>query len=89
MTFNEQILRWRDEFIENINKTKKTKYTWETLPKKEKEDCHKFVVKKANEDPIRPHGFGKRMISFMVRFILFDPMHANHNHGKYNMCSTF
>ena len=46
------------------------------------------MVKKANEDPIRPHGFGKRMISFMVRFILFDPMHANHNHGNYNMCST-
>ena len=34
VTFNEQILRWRDEFIENINKTKKPSTLGKRFPKK-------------------------------------------------------
>ena len=70
-------------------KKKCTDYTWGTLPQKEKDACHKWVYEKATKDPKRPHGFSKRYISFMVRLILYDPLHANHNHAKYNMCSTF
>ena len=62
--------------------------TWETLSTKQKEQCSEYVVSQTQIDPTRPHGFGKRDLNFLVRRILFDPLHANHNHGKYNMCST-
>ena len=34
VTFNEQILRWQDEFLENINKTKKPSTLGKRFPKK-------------------------------------------------------
>ena len=86
--FNEQIKRLRNDYLAKLNKERGADFSWETLPQKDKEGCHKWVYEQAASDPIRPHGFSKKLLSCLVWLVLFDPMHANHNHAKYNFCTT-
>ena len=81
---NPHLERW---VCKQFEQKKTTDFTWENLPRKHKKNCGDFCVKKANELKEKPNGFGKADLNFMIRRILFDPLHANHNHAKYGMCS--
>ena len=85
--FQTDILHFREDFIEKLNKQKGTTYTWETLPRKQKKACGDHCVNLGLNHPTKPHGFGREELNFMIERILFDPLHANHNHGRYNMSS--